>query len=244
MSEVHLTKHARGIIIGFLCILVFSIAGLGTYAALHKKKLSPSQLQLQSFFDAPAINRTSLVGSTGTWSLKTSLNALQLNWTSNTQTFTVWDSFNGVCGPNSVSYAKLSNSTWFDPDTYVPFGLGFPSSYSVLATTNLFSDPITAQSYAFKLVLYPGMLRIEQDGPNPGFWNNYQGISGALPIPSLVWPSIQDNGDQVLWKIGDVINSAQFRSNGKFLVGSGIDPFNNPNGFSSWFAEEHTLKLC
>jgi hypothetical protein len=151
----------------------------------------------------------------------------------------VWDSANGSCGPNSLSYALLSNSNWFDPVGYVPFGLGFPASYTVLATTNVFTDPLTSQNYAFKLVLYQGMLRIEQDGSNHTYWNNYQGISTDAPLPSS-WPSTQDDGSRILWKIGDVINSAQLRSNGEFLVGSGLDPYNNPTGFGSWFAHTYT----
>jgi len=236
-------KHGKTLLFGFLAVLVFTIAGLGTYAALHTRKKTVTQLQLQSFLAAPQINRATLVGTTGTWSLNTTLNSLQLNWTSNSQNFTVWDSFNGVCGPNSISYARLSNSVWFDSTNYVPYGLGFPSSYTVLTSTNIFTDALSTQNYAFKLVLYQGMLRIEKDGLNPMWWNNYQGKNTTAPISPSVWPSTQDDGSKILWKIGDIVNSAQFRSNGNFLVGS-ANPFNNPNGFGSWFAETHTMKQC
>ena len=238
-GKFQLSKNAKAVLWGFLAILVFSIAGLGTYAALHKRKNAPI-VELLSFLNAPSINRSSLVGTTGTWSLNTTINALQLNWTSNSQLYTVWDSSNGYCGPNSVSYALLSNTNWFDSQNFVPFGLGFPTSYTVLATTDVFTDPLTTLNYAFKLVLYQGMLRIERDGGSSAFWNNYQGISSPTPLPSSAWPSTQDDGSRVLWKIGDLINSTQFRSNGEFLVGSGINPFQNPNGFGSWFAHTYS----
>jgi hypothetical protein len=89
------------------------------------------------------------------------------------------------------------------------------------------------------------MLRIEQDGGAQGVWNNFQGLSTTGIIPHIpVWPSSQDAGDTVLWQLGTSVNCAQFRSNGQLLVGNGLDPFNSPNGFASWFADLYTSTAC
>ena len=239
-------KHTSKVwVIIFLIALGALVIGLGVYAALRKKKKTPQDISYEQFLNAPPINRSKLIGKTGTWSVNVTSFALELVWRSNSTNYIVWDSRIGTCGSNSNSFALLSNSAWFDSENFVPEGLGFPSSYTVLASTGVFQDALTTEYYSFNLVLYPGMLRIEQDGAQRGVWNNYQGITATPLMPVLpVWPSNQDDGSQVLWQLGTVVNAAQFRSNGQLLVGSGISPFNPPNGFSSWFADLYTPAAC
>jgi len=232
-------------VVVFLTSLVALVIGLGVYASLRKKKKTPNQVTYEQFTSAPALNRSQLVGSTGTWSVNVSTRALELIWRSNSQNYKVWDSDIGTCGPNSISYSLLSKTTWFDSENFVPEGLGFPGSYSILASTDLFRDPLTTDFYSFNLVLYPGMLRIEQDGAQRGVWNNYQGVSAMPSMPVLpVWPAGQGMDSNVLWQLGTVVNCAQFRSNGQLLVGSGLNPFSPPNGFSSWFADLYNPTSC
>lgn len=238
----------KTLVIVFLVSLVSLVLGLGLYAALKKKKKSAREISLNQFFNAPLVNRYRLIADTGTWSLNVTNNALQLQWTSDTS-YTVWDSFHGTCGPNSISYSILSNSVWFDSVNYVPYGLGFPNSFSILATTPAFTDSVNFTNYTFNLVLYQGMLRIEQNGVlNPGIWNNYEGISangGNMPT-SPIWPSSQGDSTQVLWQIGSQVHAAQFRGNGEFLVGNGVNPYNPANGIGSWFAHTYSSlsNLC
>lgn len=227
----------------FLVCLAGLVLGLGIYAVARTHEKTQRAKFLNEFNSAPAINRSQIVGSTGTWSVSITRLALKLVWTSNSQNYTVWDTQNGRCGVNSVSYALLSNSSWFDSDNFVPEGLGFASSFSILASTPLFTNSLNQNNYTFNLVLYPGMLRIEQDGDSYGVWNNYQGPTGMPQFP--VWPSTQDDGDTVLWQIGDVFNAAQFRSNGQLLVGNPLNPFAlMGEGRESWFAENYTFTSC
>jgi hypothetical protein len=230
-----------------LAFLVAVVAFLITYVALKKKEKTKSQLIHQQFIDAPRVNRSVIINDTGTWRLSVTAQALQLVWTSDT-TNVVWDSFNGTCGPNAASYAKLTNTSWFDSTNFVPRGLGFPASYSILASTPAFTDTMNLTHYGFNLVLYPGMLRIEQDGGDGGVWNNYLGISangGSMPI-APIWPSSQDDGSRVLWQLGSVQRCAQFRSDGTLLMGNCSNPYNPPNGIASWFAQRYSSvsNLC
>jgi hypothetical protein len=239
------SKASKVWVIVFIISLVALVISLLVYATLRKKKKTTLQVFYEQFLNAPKFNRSQLIGTTGTWSLNVNNIALELVWRSNSTNYTVWDSNIGTCGSNSNSFALLSNTAWFDSDTFVPEGLGFPGSYSVLASTGLFQDPLTTEYYSFNLVLYPGMLRIEQDGAQRGVWDNYQGVNSIPAMPVLpVWPSNQDDGSEVLWQLGSVVNCAQFRSNGQFLVGSGVSPFNPPNGFSSWFADLYNPAPC
>jgi hypothetical protein len=232
-------------VIVFIVALVGLVLGLGIHAAIRKRDKTPQERAYDQFLNAPAFNRSQVVGLTGTWSVNVTNLALQLIWTSNSTNYIVWDNLIGTCGSNSVSFALLSNTNWFDSTNYTPFAQSHPTSYSVLASTNIFQDNLSLDNYTFNLVLYQGMLRIEQDGGDQGVWNNYQGIStpGILP-PIPVWPSSQDAGDTVLWQLGTAINCAQFRSNGQLLVGSGANPFNPGNGFSSWFANLYNPTSC
>jgi hypothetical protein len=232
-------------VVVFIVALVGLVTGLIVHATLRKKQKTASEKTYDQFLNAPVINRSQLIGPTGTWSLNVTNIALELVWRSNSQNYIVWDSAIGTCGSNSISFALLTNTTWFDSVNFEPEGLGFPSSYSLLASTGIFQDPLTTEDYSFNLVLYPGMLRIEQDGAQRGVWDIYQGVNGLPAMPVLpVWPSNQDNGSQVLWQLGNVVNCAQFRSNGQLLVGSGLNPFNPPNGFTSWFADTHNPGPC
>lgn len=227
----------------FLVCLAGLVLGLGIYAVLRTKEKTQRDAHLNEFLNAPVINRSQIVGSTGTWSLNATRFALELIWTSNSQNYTVWDTINGVCGVNSLSYARLSNTAWFDSDNFVPEGLGFASSFSVLASTPLFTNTLNQNNYSFNLVLYPGMLRIEQDGDSYGVWNNYQGSVGMPQFP--VWPSTQDAGDSVLWQLGNVFNAAQFRSNGQLLVGNPLNPYAlMGEAKESWFAENFSFDSC
>lgn len=229
----------------FLVVLAGLAIGLGIHAAIRKREKTPSQRAFDQFLNAPSFNRSQIVGTTGTWSLNVTNFAMELIWRSNSTNYIVWDSQIGTCGANSASFALLSNSTWFDSDNYTPFAQAHPSSYSVLASTNIFQDALTLDNYTFNLVLYQGMLRIEQDGGDRGVWNNFQGtLTDGIISPIPVWPSSQDSGDTVLWQLGSSIRCAQFRSNGQLLVGSGFNPFVPPNGFESWFAELYNPREC
>jgi hypothetical protein len=226
----------KSLLIIFLVFLVGLVLVLGIYAAVRTHELSQRDKYAQEFADAPLINRSQIVGNKGTWTVNVNRFAMELVWTSNSQNYTVWDSRIGVCGSNSVSFALLSNTDWFDSTNFVPEGLGYASSFSVLASTALFTNSLNQKNYSFNLVLYPGMIRIEQDGDSYGIWNNYKGSTGMPQFPT--WPSTQNDGSHVLWQLGDKINAAQFRSNGQLLVGNPLNPFPAMgSGTPSWFAD-------
>lgn len=179
-----------------------------------------------------------------TWSVAMSNSNLQLNWYSNSTSYTVWDNQDGICGPNSVSYASLSSTSWFQAlstSNFLP-----TASYTRFAFTPTWADPQSGNVTRYNLNLYCGFLRIETDLSNSfGAWNNFQGIQGPTPIQN--WP-YDENQNKILWQLWNPSRdrlAVQFRGNGELSVVVPNDPFNaRGTGNSNWYASEYVPSTC
>lgn len=183
-----------------------------------------------------------------TWSVALQSNTLALNWFSNSTTYTVWDSYNGVCGSRSAHFAVLKNTTWWNNLSASSFVPTYPNSYTRLALTPSFAVA-GGNVVRFNLNLYAGFLRIETDLSNRfGAWNNFQGIGATLPVLPLDvtnWP--QGKGAQIIWQLRNASNTqvVQFRDSGNLSVVSPSDPFGSTNaGVNNWYASSYLPKLC
>lgn len=183
-----------------------------------------------------------------TWSVALQSNTLALNWFSNSTSYTVWDSFNGICGSRSAHYAVLSRTTWWLALSNSGFVPPFPNSCTRLSVTPSYALP-SGNVVRFNLNLYAGFLRIETDLSNQfGAWNNFQGIRASLPtLPLDVtnWP--QGKGAQILWQLRNTSNTqvVQFRDNGNLSVVNPSDPFGTTNaGTTNWYASTYIPLRC
>ena len=187
-----------------------------------------------------------VAGPNNTWSLALNQDILQLNWFSDSTSRTVWDSWYGICGPNSTSYnTLLTNNVWFQNLSSSNFVPQYPNSNSRLMSTEGFTLP-NGDVVRFNLTLYMGFLRIETDmSAQFGAWNNFQGIAipnGTTPLPinPAIWPMGEG---RILWQLRDESRNtmvAQFRENGNLSVVLPTDPFLKlGHGASNWYANQY-----
>jgi hypothetical protein len=241
-------KPSSAAVIAVLAFLILLISGIITTAFV----LKPSP----TYFDIEYNNALSAVrdplnpyptqvdcGGGVTWSVALSNSNLQLNWFSNSTSRTVWDTNDGICGTNSISYAILSATSW---RTLSASNFPITSSYTRMAYTPTWADPQTGNVTRYNLNLYCGFLRIETDLSNSfGAWNNFQGI--LRPTPLTLWPH-QENRNQIVWQLwnpnADRL-AVQFRGNGELSVVAPSDPFNSRGiGNSNWYASEFVPTEC
>ena len=210
-------------------IFFFSIAALLAFLAVKQKPHVPPSTQylrltgqtpqvLVSFSDVETNTWLFRVGETlvleFVWS-PNATNASALLGASNIQldqdsNLVVWDSRNGVCGPNAGNYAFMQAQEVqnYEEGTILAATPTYVNANSVLVT--------------FQLRVYPGDVRIESTNGDGRYWSIFGPILlGDPPYGLRFWPNY-NAPTMILWQSAPASFSvvAQFLSSGDLVLSS------------------------
>jgi hypothetical protein len=200
--------------------LVWTIVAITliTLAAISKTQPPPGNSNVVSLTGKNVNTITSFTDANlNNWNFKVNnAGLLEFIWTANNQTpRTVWDSFNGSCGPNLANNVLMNMNPNVNTRTQ---GI-------TLGQTPMFIDSFGVQR-TFRLQLYNADVRIESTNGDGRYWSIY-GANNNLPVG---WPSSISNPYDVLWQSfgANYTFASPFYNNGDLAVAQ-------PNGLFQTF---------